>query len=407
MRVLTMRARGAHRSSLGCGTAVAIGVLVFLAVSLLSAVLFILAPGGNNASALYLHAQPGSLRWNTGERFTVLLMGVNGALHQSERTDLMMIASFNPRAKTANLLSIPGNLWVTVPGYGPSRIDQAYADGGPRMALLLVESVTHVPIPYYLVATSDGFKQIVDGLGGLTVEVRSGRSGRRSSQHLSGAAALNYGQTTASQAGGTSRMWRQQELLAAIERQVQQPQTFFQIPAIVNELGGTSIDTNFPYDQVQQLARALLSLPPSRVHGAVLDRSDHAVTQYGGDQQNVLLPAWQNIRSIAQHLFGPVRLGLPGGVEVLNGSGQAGQAASLADWLRQANVSVRGYDSASSFGYAHTQVVINNPTVAGAFSVAHAVAALLQAPLVEGHVWKPAAPVVVIIGHDFQDPNQE
>lgn len=403
MRVLTMRARGAHRSSLGCGTALAIGALVFLAVSLLSTGLFILAPGSNNASALYLHAQPGSLRWNAGERFTVLLLGVNGALHRSERTDLIMIASFDPRANTASLLSIPGNLWVSIPGYGPSRIDQAYADGGPRLALLLVESITHVPIPYYLAVTSDGFKHIVDGLGGLTVDVRPGHAG----QHVNGAAALTYEGATASGAGDTSRMRRQQELLAALDRQVQQPQSFFQIPAIVNELGGTAVDTNFPYDQIQQLARALLSLPQSRVHGAVLDRSDHAVTQYGGDQQNVLLPAWQNIRSIAQQLFGPVRLGVRGGVEVLNGAGQAGQAASLADWLRQANVSVRGYDSASSFGYAHTQVVINDPTVAGAFPVAHAIAALLQAPLVEGHVWKPAAPVVVIIGHDFQDPNQE
>jgi LCP family protein required for cell wall assembly len=387
---------------LGCGAALAIGVLVFLAVSLLATVLFILAPGSNNASALYLHAQPGSLRWNTGERFTVLLLGVNGALHQSEPTDLMIIASFDPSANSANLLSIPGNLWVTIPGYGPSRIDQGYADGGPRLALLLVESITHVPIPYYLTVTSDGFKQIVDGLGGLTIDVRG-----HAAQHLNGAAALNYGQTMASRAGDTSGMWRQQELLAAIERQVQQPQSFFQIPAIVNELGGTSVDTNFPYDRVQQLARALLSLPPSRIHGAMLDRSNHAVTQYGGDQQNVLLPAWQNIRSIAQQLFGPVRLGLRGGVEVLNGAGQAGQAARLADWLRQANVSVRGYDSASSFGYAHTQVVINDPTVARAFPVAHAIAALLQAPIIERHVWKPAAPVVVIIGHDFQDPNQE
>jgi hypothetical protein len=202
-------------------------------------------------------------------------------------------------------------------------------------------------------------------------------------------------------------MWRQQQLLVAIQRQIEQPQSFFQIPAIVNELGGSSVDTNFPYDQVQQLARALLSLPHAHLHGSVLDRRNHAVTPYGGDQQNVMLPAWQNIRSIAQHLFGPVRLALRGGVEVLNGAGQAGQAASLADWLRQANVTVRGYDSASSFGYAHTQVVVNNPTVAGAVPVAHAIAALLQAPVVEHRVWKPAAPVVVIIGHDFQDPNQE
>lgn len=418
MRVRTQRAGRAYRSGIGCGTALITGVVVFLAISLVAAALFIASPANSNGRAPFLQAQPGALSWNSHERLTVLLIGVGGRPGQGGHSQSLTVASFDPTARSIGLLSIPSSLWVSIPGFGSTRISEAYADGGPRLALLVVESVVHVPIPYYAVLGSDGFTQLVDELGGIMVNVPVNMNNRtyalnrqdfpstrilKGLQRMDGATALDYIRMRQPDAAGdVGMMLRQQQVLLALKQQALQPQTFFQIPSIVNSMG-SSIATNFPYDSVQPLAHALLSVPHSRVQQAILDAADHATAQYG----NVLLPDWQHIRSIAHHLFPPGGLSTGEGVEVLNGAGLQGEASRLADWLHQAGIVVRGFSSAASFNYAHTQVLVKQGASNANVLVARAVAALLQVPVVAGSVGTSKVPVVVMIGHDFQDPSQQ
>jgi hypothetical protein len=88
---------------------------------------------------------------------------------------------------------------------------------------------------------------------------------------------------------------------------------------------------------------------------------------------------------------------------VLNGDGVQGQAASLAQWLRQAGMQVTFVGSAPSYSYAQTEIVVGDPR---AQASAQTVATLLQTPIVRGRN-SGGAPVVVIIGRDFQDPTQQ
>ena len=418
VRVSTQRAGRAYRSGIGCSTALITGVVVFLAVSLVAAALFIASPANSNGRAPFLQAQPGSLAWDGHERLTVLLIGADGRPGQGSHSRSLTVASFDSTAHSLTILSIPSALWVNIPGFGSTQLSEAYADGGPRLTLLVVESVLHVPIPYYAVLGPDGFAQLVDALGGITINVPFNMNDRRYAlnrrsfpstripkglQHMDGATALDYVRMPQPDAAfDVGMMQRQQQVLLALKQQALQPQTFFQIPAIVNSMG-SSLATNFPYDSVQPLAHALLSVRPSHIHQAMLDTQNHTVTPYG----NVLLPDWQHIRSIALHLFPPGRLSTGGDVEVLNGAGLQGQASRLADWLRQAGISVRGFSSATSFNYAHTQVLIKHGASKASMAVARAVAALLQVPIVSGAVIPSNAPIVVMIGHDFQDPSQQ
>jgi len=330
----------------------------------------------------------------------MLLMGAGSHAGQPVRTDTMIIASYSPPERSLTFLSIPGNLWVTVPGFGQARVSEAYGDGGPRLALLTVESVTHIPIPYYALVDSGSFKQLVDALGGVSVRV-AGRA-----RLLDGAGALQYAVPSRDPQGSPDLMQRQLRLLLQLKRQAAQPQIFFQIPAIVGALGG-SVSTNVPYDQIPGLAHMVMGVPAGRTHLAMLDTANATVTGYSADGENVLLPDPQHIRSLVRGVFPDPQVSRDAAVDVLNGSGLLGAAATTAAWLRQADVRVASVASADSFNYPHTYVLVRRGASDAATHLSQTIAALMQAPLIRPSTWTSRRPVVVILGRDFQDPSQQ
>ena len=119
---------------------------------------------------------------------TVLLMGsderrdshgniVSGDVPHS---DTMILAAIDTDHHAVRLLSIPRDLLVSIPGYGAGhRVNEAYTigetqhlqGGGAGLAVRTVEQLTGVRIPYYAVITFDGFRQGVDAVGGVTIDV--------------------------------------------------------------------------------------------------------------------------------------------------------------------------------------------------------------------------------------------
>ena len=160
MRVHTSRAGGAQRPRRGLGTALLTSAAIAAVVVLVSTAAFALSASGQSTMP-FLHAQPGAVRWNAHDRLNMLLLGTTGG-GQLAQVDNMVIASFDPGSQTAALMSLPPNLWVTIPGFGPGPISETYGDGGVRLSLLVAQSVVHVPIPYFAVARTDTFRQIVD-----------------------------------------------------------------------------------------------------------------------------------------------------------------------------------------------------------------------------------------------------
>lgn len=403
MRVESARAGSAYRARLGCGAALLTGIAVFVVVSLVAAVLFVLSAGGTSGAASFIRSQPGALPWNGKQRLTVLLLGQSAS---SGATNGMMLVSVDPTTRTLSLLSIPANLWVSIPGYGQDRISQAYADGGPRLALLTAESVTHVPIPYYAVVDSGALRTMIDDVGGITLR-RAGRGGR--GRHLSGAAALAY--LARGSKGGPGAMWREHNILLALGAQTQQPQIVFQIPTVVNSLGG-HVPTNFPYSQVPVLIHLLGSIHGTRLQRGVLDTANGAVAGAAGTT-GVLVGDWVRIAAVARRFIPTPGLGAGPAVDVLNGSGASGEAAGLAQWLQESGVPVSGYASADSSDYPHTEVIVSRRAGSHLWQKAQDIATLLQAPLVRrgagGGSPKggAASPIVVLIGHDFHDLTQQ
>jgi LCP family protein required for cell wall assembly len=83
----------------------------------------------------------------------------------------MFLVTMDPRSKTAGILSIPRDMWVTIPGSGEGRINEAFPRGGASLAMKTVEQTLGVSVQYYVIIDFAGFTKIIDTLGGIQVDV--------------------------------------------------------------------------------------------------------------------------------------------------------------------------------------------------------------------------------------------
>ncbi|WP_317951459.1 LCP family glycopolymer transferase, partial [Rossellomorea marisflavi] len=102
--------------------------------------------------------------------FSVLLLGVDERAGDKGRSDTMIVVTVNPHEKTTKMLSIPRDTLVDIVGRGTrDKINHAYAFGGVEMSMDTVEEFLDIPIDYYAKINMEGFKDIVNAVGGVTV----------------------------------------------------------------------------------------------------------------------------------------------------------------------------------------------------------------------------------------------
>jgi LCP family protein required for cell wall assembly len=170
------------------------------------------------------------------------------------RSDTMMLVRADPTTKTISLLSFPRDL--VVPIYCPSgfvtddRINSAFSRCGSTGSLLTVHHLTGLPISYLIKVNFHGFKEVVDQLGGVWMDVD-----RRYYNHNNGSAATNYAninlQPGYQKLGGGSalefvrfrhtdsdlyRLARQQEFVRAFKQQAAQNFDVTKLPGIVSAI---------------------------------------------------------------------------------------------------------------------------------------------------------------------------
>ena len=90
---------------------------------------------------------------------------------ETARSDSIMIIHTDPDEHRTALLSIPRDLRVDIPGHGEDKINAAYAFGGPTLAIKTVQSVTGLPINHVVVVDFGTFDEVIDALGGVTIDV--------------------------------------------------------------------------------------------------------------------------------------------------------------------------------------------------------------------------------------------
>ena len=189
-----------------------------------------------------------------GEPVSILLLGVDtGDLGRTEqgRSDSMVVVTINPHTQKTTLLSIPRDTYTEIVGYGTSdKINHAYALGGTAMSINTVQQMLDIPIDFYVMVNMAGIQEIVDAVGGITVESpltfnQNGYDFVQGTNQLDGEAALAFARMRYEDpAGDTGRQGRQRLVIEAVIRKLATPETLLNYQAVLETLSA-NMQTSF------------------------------------------------------------------------------------------------------------------------------------------------------------------
>lgn len=205
-----------------------------------------------------------------------------------KRADVIMYAHMVP-GERIQLLSIPRDLRVSIPGAGTNRINAAYVVGGPDMLVQVLQEEVGIPVHHYVEIDFGGFGAVVDSLGGVTVDfpyasrdAQSGLDVEAGSQKLDGEMALAYarsrhmqiyrdGQWTGAGGGDIARTGRQQELLIRLFSQITSPTSAFNLPGFLPTFADQiTADEGLGLGLMTDLARQALGMRSAQIESATL-----------------------------------------------------------------------------------------------------------------------------------------
>jgi LCP family protein required for cell wall assembly len=101
----------------------------------------------------------------------ILLIGDDRRAEPQARSDGLILARIDPVKKSVVMLSIPRDTRVPIPGHGVSKINAAHSWGGPPLAIQTVKDFTGLPVNHYVVADFGGLTDLVDVMGGISIDV--------------------------------------------------------------------------------------------------------------------------------------------------------------------------------------------------------------------------------------------
>ncbi len=243
-------------------------------------------------------------------RTNVLLIGIDRTPEGTAigRSDTMVLASLPPISPKMRLLSIPRDLWVTVPGYGENRVNTAHyfaeletPGSGAQAARQVVETNFGVQVPYSIRLKFDGFVHIVDAMGGVTFDLTEPTAGLDAGRHtLDGTQALAFVRSRS----GSDDFFRQQHaqlFITAALKNMLNPVRWVRIPQVLIALSD-AVDTNLPF-----------WLWPRVLYGtsfsAITSFDSYAITREmvtpwtTSEGAQVLLPIWEQINPLIDEKF--------------------------------------------------------------------------------------------------------
>jgi len=200
----------------------------------------------------------------------VVLLGSDARGDEVSRSDTIVITKAG-----GGMLAVPRDTLVDIPGVGKDKINAAYASGGPKLSVETLENLTGLRLNHYVVVNFGGVEEIVDAMGGITLEVdnpiKVGIDGRRVSipagtQELDGLQALAYVRYRGGPTADIGRIGRQQKFLRELARQSTSPTNLPRLPAVAAATW-RNIDTNMNF---LQAARFAIRTRLSGIEGAEL-----------------------------------------------------------------------------------------------------------------------------------------
>ena len=371
------------------------------------------------------------------ERVNILLLGIDRREHETgpTRTDTMILVSIDPATNSLSMLSIPRDLWVTIPVYGQNRINTAhmlgdqydYPGGGVALAKKTVQSALGVPVHYYVRIDFYGFVRLVDAVGGLTVDVQKAIYDAEYPDENYGTMVVEIPAGVQTMDGETllqfarsrhgssdfDRMDRQQQvILAARDKAISLDIPLSSIPQFLT-IAGDSIQTDLTLEEMIALGEIVKRIRLDSIQRATIDDS-YTTTRVTDKGWMVEMADWDRVRQLVDELFpSPVPLAEAtpsieraqiasegARIHLQNGTVTPDLGERTAMYLRDQGFNVIRYSAADGQNYAQSRLVVYS-------DVEMTVAALAaQLGVTEENIYRQYsddldADIVVVLGDDW------
>ncbi len=360
-----------------------LGVGLWIGVLANSAIKNITSDGNNKSSLLSFLGDFNSvnIKGKSEGRTNILILGMGGSNHPGGNlSDTMIVASINYKDNKLGLMNIPRDLWVPITGFSHAKINEAYADGeknksatgsGGQLSSKTVENVLGIPIHYFIRLDFEGFKKLIDTVGGVDIYVEKDLSDpyypadnmidyspfkiSAGNHHLDGALALKYVRSRET-TSDFDRSRRQQQVMAAVKEKILTLNILAnpkKVTEIINILGD-HVKTNMQVDEIYALWNASKSIDMTNVTSKVLDTSAGGPLTSAQDSRGYYIyprkgiDNFTELQLIAKNLF---TAGASGDIdsvkiEVLNGTSRSGTANTVSQFLKSYGYNVTKIDTA-------------------------------------------------------------
>ncbi|MBI4733567.1 MAG: LCP family protein, partial [Rubrobacteridae bacterium] len=309
-------------------------------------------------------------REDSNQPVTFLLLGsdTRGVAGEPARSDTIMVLRMNPEKKIGYLISIPRDSWVKIEGHGKKKINAAFQYGGPSLMIDTVREFTGLDINHYAIVDFQGFKEIVDALGGIDIDVEKDLRDRKLQmdlhpgyQHLDGEEALKYVRIRHCD-DDFGRIGRQQKFLKAVMDKLLRLSSVFRVPQLAN-IASQNIRTDSALGIPEMIGygQMIRTIGRNNMHMMTIPATPQMV-----GAASVVVPDKKKTAWIFERVKGDLPLELTAeekayseiNVDIQNGSGRAGVAKAMAEKLTALNLEVKEVGNAESFNYYETRIVV-------------------------------------------------
>lgn len=356
--------------------------------------------GAETAEALKATVNPDLLKGEGRGRINILLLGRGGGTHEApDLTDTMMIASVDPLNHTATLLSVPRDLWVNVPDHGVMKLNAAWESGvfgylgkqttgttntqainaGYKAVDDTLQEVLGLTIDYHVLVDFQAFKQAVDTVGGVTINVPTDLVdptmawenandpvlAKAGLQTFDGVHALIYARSRET-TSDFARAERQRALLVALKGKVSTLGTLSNPTKLSGLMSafGNNVQTDLSISNASRLYTILKDVGDTKI--ASVGLSDPPTPYVAGGNingQSIVLPKaglfkYGDIQQFVRgQLKDPYIMKENAKIVVLNGTTLSGLATAKADELKTYGYNVTFVGNTPNSGWTQTTLV--------------------------------------------------
>jgi len=271
---------------------------------------------------------PPPVPWDGNSSVSMVLLGVDSRDWETDTgpplADTIIVATLDPQAKTAAMLSIPRDLWVDIPGYGNHKVNQAYRlgeanrlpGGGAGLMIDTIEKLFETSIPYYALIDFNAFIEIVNQIDGVKIDIpeklKIDPIGKHNTvilkpgvQTLSGELALAYARNRDTAGSDFDRIKRQQQVILGIQKRLI---SFDMIPILINRAPDiydeikSGVKTNLTLQQVVQFGWLTAQIPEGNIRSFSI-KPEQVVDTYSYDGMAILMPIPEEMYAIRDEFW--------------------------------------------------------------------------------------------------------